>query len=77
MTPVLDTVTAMRPPWHAACLMLAPPQSLPQHPRPSKPIPIVTPVLDALQRFAMPRTLPDGRTEVRLPAALWVTLGRA
>ncbi|GBF94652.1 hypothetical protein Rsub_07388 [Raphidocelis subcapitata] len=31
--------------------------------KPSRPIPIVTPALDWLQRFAMPRTLPDGRTE--------------
>ena len=31
--------------------------------RPSKPIPVITPALDMLQSLAMPRTLPDGRTE--------------
>jgi hypothetical protein len=31
--------------------------------RPSKPIPVITPVLEGLQAFAMPRTLPDGRVE--------------
>lgn len=30
---------------------------------PSKPIPVITPALEALQRYSMPRTLPDGRTE--------------